>query len=70
MITAFRGILSTVARKTVLQRISWSRDLFLLRRDEDEKSPPLSHRISQVDIRACIHRLSKAKVIVILFPSR
>lgn len=57
---AFRDILSTVARKKPFySRTSWSRDLsdffFFFSFYEDEKSP--SHRISQVDICACIHHL-------------
>lgn len=36
--------------------------------DEDEKSP--SHRISQLDICACIHHLPRLRVIAIPFPSR
>lgn len=58
MMAAFRDILSTVARKKPFYSCtSWSRDLsdFFFSFYEDEKSP--SHRISQVDICACIHHL-------------
>lgn len=70
MITASRDILSTVARKNrILQPYLAIAPLFsLLCRDEDEKSP--SHRISQLDICACIHHLPRLRVIAIPFPSR
>lgn len=70
MITASRDILSTAARKNrILQPyLAIAPLFFLLCRDEDEKSPP--HRISQLDICACIHHLPRLRVIAIPFPSR